>query len=738
MFQNNDKTLVIILCLSKSMMDERKPKIMTNKTSVSIVRCESYDRQKVVTAVEQTFAYFGGIESIIKKGSMVLLKPNFIRESVPEQCTITHPMVIEVIAEKVLEYGATPVIGDSPAFGSISKIARRAGIDRFAKERGLKIIELDMPRRVETKCGTKPFALTVSGKALDFDAIINIPKLKAHGQLLYTAGVKNMYGCVSGKRKAWRHFRSKDDIDWYAEMLLANYHAVSPAFTIVDAVMAMEKKGPSGGIPKQTSLIFGGIDCIAIDRVIAEVIKVNPSQSPLLKAAKTHSVGEQNLNSIKILGDSVSSVEVHDFILPKLIPIGFTPLRVFVSLVKHLWFKKFSRALLFLLTFFLLAPMNAYSETNNLRNFPSQVAVDDIIHAPTGIKAQLSHLTNYVEYARIIYVGEIHANKASHQVQLKILKSLYERFGENIAVGMEMFTRPYQPFLDQWVNGEIDENKFLEDTRWNSEWGYEYDLYKDILDFVREKKITLVALNAPKSMVKMVSKNGLKGLSKEEKSQLPEMDTTDYFHRIYLERAIREHMVDRTADLEKYNDVQNLWEEYMAQTIAEYLSSWEGKDKKIIVFAGNGHIIYDFGIPKKVFRRTQLPYYTIYPAEFHGEKLSPEHDLFLPEIPLEPADFVWMIVPYSEQKRIYLGVQLKRTSENKLVILEITRGSPAEKAGFLAGDIILSVDGNEVKGVPGLVHYLQTKKFGDTCFVEIERSGTKISCSVPLFEIESE
>ena len=86
---------------------------------------------------------------------------------------------------------------------------------------------------------------------------------------------------------------------------------------------------------------------------------------------------------------------------------------------------------------------------------------------------------------------------------------------------MEMFTRPYQPFLDQWVAGEIDENKFLEETHWDSEWGYDYYLYKDILDFAREKKIPVIALNAPKAVVKMVSKNGLKGLSEEEKSNYP-------------------------------------------------------------------------------------------------------------------------------------------------------------------------------------------------------------------------
>ncbi|MFN3531859.1 MAG: ChaN family lipoprotein [Candidatus Brocadia sp.] len=408
-----------------------------------------------------------------------------------------------------------------------------------------------------------------------------------------------------------------------------------------------------------------------------------------------------------------------------------------MSLFKHLWLKRFSNAILLLLALFILLPMNAFSEADRTKNFPEQVALDDIIYIPTGEKVQFSNLHHFFDCARVLYVGETHANKAAHQVQLKVLNACYEKFGSNIAIGMEMFTRQYQPFLDQWIAGEIDEQKFLEETQWDKEWGYDYTLYKEILDFAREKKIPVIALNAPREVVKMVSKKGLKGLSDEEKRQLPEIDTTDFFHRVYLERAVREHMVDRSADLEKYNDVQCLWEEYMAQTIANYLSSWEGKDKKFLTFAGNGHIIYDFGIPKRVFRRTFLPYYTIYPAEFHGTKPVAEQDLFLSEIPLEPADFVWVIPPSGiQEKRVYLGIQIQRTSDNKLVIQEISPGSPAEKAGFLVGDIILSIDGKIVKSVMELVHYLQTKQFGETCTVDFERDGKRISCEVTLFEME--
>ena len=54
------------------------------------------------------------------------------------------------------------------------------------------------------------------------------------------------------------------------------------------------------------------------------------------------------MNNITILGESLSSAKIPDFILPKLVPIGFTTFRVMKSLAKHLWLKNFGKAILFL------------------------------------------------------------------------------------------------------------------------------------------------------------------------------------------------------------------------------------------------------------------------------------------------------------------------------------------------------------------------------------------------------
>ncbi len=313
---------------------------MTNSNKVSLVKCTNYSKENIRNAVDKTFSFFGGIENIIKKGSKVLLKPNFLKESSPRKCVVTHPVVIETVAEMVLEAGATPIIGDSPAFGSVEKVARRIGLDKSAKKLGIDIIELDKPRKVSIDCGGKNFSLTVSGRALDVDAIINLPKLKVHTQVLFTAGVKNLYGCVSGKQKAWRHLKSKNDLEWYSDMLIANYQLVKPIFTIVDGVMAMEEKGPTGGRPRNVSLLVSGIDVIAVDRVVAELLSVSPENAPILKAAKRLRIGEQDLSKIEIAGEDLSSVKVNDFIFPELVPIGFDFIRIIKSLIKHLWLKK--------------------------------------------------------------------------------------------------------------------------------------------------------------------------------------------------------------------------------------------------------------------------------------------------------------------------------------------------------------------------------------------------------------
>ena len=61
--------------------------------------------------------------------------------------------------------------------------------------------------------------------------------------------------------------------------------------------------------------------------------------------------------------------------------------------------------------------------------------------------------------SRIIYVGETHDQFAHHMNQLKVIKKIYNA-GYKLAVGMEMFQKPYQQVVDDYLAGRIDEFAF--------------------------------------------------------------------------------------------------------------------------------------------------------------------------------------------------------------------------------------------------------------------------------------
>jgi serine protease Do len=66
--------------------------------------------------------------------------------------------------------------------------------------------------------------------------------------------------------------------------------------------------------------------------------------------------------------------------------------------------------------------------------------------------------------------------------------------------------------------------------------------------------------------------------------------------------------------------------------------------------------------------------------------------------------------------------------------LAVIAGSPAEKAGIKDGDILLKVDGQDIKGDFSFADYVQTKKPGDTITVTLLRHGKQQTVTITLQE----
>ena len=104
---------------------------------VSIVKSRSYHDPEVLEGLRQALHLIGGMESFVKKGDRVLLKPNLLFGKDPEKAVTTHPSVVKGVIRIVREAGGVPFIGDSPGIGSTVRAAEKAGIRRRRGGHGL-------------------------------------------------------------------------------------------------------------------------------------------------------------------------------------------------------------------------------------------------------------------------------------------------------------------------------------------------------------------------------------------------------------------------------------------------------------------------------------------------------------------------------------------------------------------------------------------------------------------------
>lgn len=232
----------------------------------------------------------------------------------------------------------------------------------------------------------------------------------------------------------------------------------------------------------------------------------------------------------------------------------------------------------------------------------------------------------------IIFVGEVHNNGEHHLIQFQILQSIIEECGP-VDVAMEFFRAPQQPLLDRYLSGGMSESEFLEAVDWEKSWGYPFHLYRPLLKLAREKGCRVLAINVPQELVRRVARVGLSGLTPEERSSLPtEIDLTDKAHRAYVREAYLMHERHGIPNFQFFYEAQCVYEEVMAQNLADYFIKAGRNHRKVVAFTGNGHIVYRFGIPNRLQGRIPVSSITVMPYP-----LSVSAD-----IPSEIADFVWL------------------------------------------------------------------------------------------------
>ncbi|WP_417885367.1 ChaN family lipoprotein [Zunongwangia sp.] len=130
-----------------------------------------------------------------------------------------------------------------------------------------------------------------------------------------------------------------------------------------------------------------------------------------------------------------------------------------------------------------------YTETEETVSFPKLV----------------DSLSNY----DVVLFGELHDHPVLHWLQLKTVQQLY-KIDKNLVLGAEMFETDNQLILDEYLKGQIPQNRFEEEMRlWTN---YKTD-YKPLVEFAKTKQLPFIATNVPRRYATVVSKFGIDSLT---------------------------------------------------------------------------------------------------------------------------------------------------------------------------------------------------------------------------------
>lgn len=200
--------------------------------------------------------------------------------------------------------------------------------------------------------------------------------------------------------------------------------------------------------------------------------------------------------------------------------------------------------------------------------------------------------------ADVVLLGELHATASHHAWHAQTVAKLAAS-GRAMVIGIEALPREAQGALDRWVEGEIDEARFLEEAGWSQHWGFPFALYRPVFALARAQRIPMIALNVERRWTRSVLRQGL-----ETASALPGFPVgRPADPPIAYVDSLADHFSGHgggAGDLKVADFVaaQLVWDRAMAEGIARARSERPGV--QVVALMGLGHVENGWGVPHQL------------------------------------------------------------------------------------------------------------------------------------------
>jgi len=293
------------------------------RTSISIQRIAD---DNIRTAVFKALESINAEKLFTNEGMKILLKPNLLIAKPPERAATTHPEIVRTVIQWIQQFNPSKIyVSDSSGGreqGVTERCMKASGIKKVCEEEGVDCISFEKTERKIYKVQDPLEMKSFVGSQLleDVDLIINLPKIKTHGQCTLTCCIKNMFGTILRINKAKTHAQYPF-LDRFSAALADIYSVSKPRLTVVDGYLCQEGDGPSKGDVVKMDLILAGFDGVALDSVVSHIIGLNPKEIVHIVKAKERRLGIMDLENIEIIGEPIESVK-REFKIPRTKPIS--------------------------------------------------------------------------------------------------------------------------------------------------------------------------------------------------------------------------------------------------------------------------------------------------------------------------------------------------------------------------------------------------------------------------------
>jgi len=149
-------------------------------------------------------------------------------------------------------------------------------------------------------------------------------------------------------------------------------------------------------------------------------------------------------------------------------------------------------------------------------------------------------LIKAIREADVTFVADFHTFAQAQRTALRLMRDAVKP-GEKWYIGIELVPSQCQPDLDDFQAGKISLDVFQKRINYAEEWGFPWSHYAPIFDWANQQGIRLIALNRPKGMSALISR--------QRDSELEERDRwgagiiTDLFEKTPKTKGPRPKMI---------------------------------------------------------------------------------------------------------------------------------------------------------------------------------------------------